>query len=184
MNIRRILLKLAMPINKYLNKIHLSPSYRNIKAADYRMLKRKIQNGDILLSTMKGEITNLLIPGFWSHAALYVGDDTIIESTSKGVHYSDLIDFMLSKDYVCVVRTKLTYQEIIFAVEKAKTVVGKPYDYFFEPGCESFYCAEVITYAFSSLMPFFRREALGVLTTLPQDFYESKQFQEVYINKG
>jgi hypothetical protein len=54
-----------------------------------RSLDLTLQKGDILVHAGWGTLSQL-IPGPWSHAGLYIGNDTVLESTSEGVHVSPL----------------------------------------------------------------------------------------------
>lgn len=196
---RRLLLRMFTPVSKLLSKCHISPSYRYVKADDYHAATELILPGDVLLSTMRGELTNLFIAGHYKHAAMYVGvteradgslrEHSVVEATFKGVVASDLIDVMLSKDDVMILRPR----EHVLGTNNSRaadiilSVVGKPYDFVFEPGCDAFYCSELATWALNeaaieskkSMTPFTKRTTMGVSTVLAQDFADAKKFFDV-----
>ena len=100
-SLRMKLLELSVPIAKASSKIHAPYNRKLIKAKDYHTIRDLISPGMFLLSVTKGEISNVLIPGFWSHGGMYVGEDKVVEATcSHGVIESDILDFIFSKDYI------------------------------------------------------------------------------------
>ncbi|MBU4446596.1 MAG: hypothetical protein L6422_00225 [Candidatus Marinimicrobia bacterium] len=66
-----------------------------------RQCKRLIQKakpGDILLERQEWYLSNLGIPGFWTHAALYIGSPEELKSWSNT---SEIIDLYCNKDPKC-----------------------------------------------------------------------------------
>jgi len=113
----------------------------------------KLKPGDIILTRKEWQLTNLGIPGYWTHALLYTGKLTelslntqkliaenspeiarqmakkpILESTSKGVHLSKLTK-ALKSDSLVILRTKLNQEELESVILEALKHYGKPYDY-------------------------------------------------------
>jgi hypothetical protein len=124
----------------------------NKKVINSKILS-KLKPGDIILTRKEWQLSNLGIPGYWTHALLYTGKleelslDTqkiiqdkspliakqmakksILESTSKGVHLSKLTK-ALKSDSLVILRTKLNQEELESVILEALKHYGKPYDY-------------------------------------------------------
>lgn len=136
-------------------------------------LQPQLRPGDILLLRAEGKLTSAMLPGFWAHAALYVGglagledlglrgnehvvkhwDDMAartagrgfaLEAVSPRVHLVPLED-ALEADHVCVLRPNLSTAEIAAALSEAFALLGKPYDYDFDFNHpQRIVCTEVI----------------------------------------
>lgn len=131
-----------------------------LDGAILRQLQPQLQPGDILLLRAEGKLTSAMLPGFWAHAALYVGgppeleslglraNDHVakhwahlvvaatdhgfaIEAISPRVHLVPL-ESALQADHVCVLRPGLAQSEIAAALIEAFALLGKPYDYDFD----------------------------------------------------
>lgn len=71
-----------------------------------RMLDLTLMKGDMLVHAGEG-IISALIPGMWSHVGMYMGNDTVFESTSEGVHMSNISVWSMPGD-TCVAAFRLT----------------------------------------------------------------------------
>lgn len=172
---RRLLIRWLTPISKLVGHIYIAPKSREIFYEDYEDLIENIQVGDGVLSFSKGELTNYLIEGEYKHCAIYVGIGTVVEAVGSGVRRVPFTKFCSSKDKIAIVRPSFCDTEAkALAALKAIELVGKPYDYEFEPNEEAFYCAELLAYCYlqatNNDSPFIPREVLGVQTVLPSDF--------------
>ena len=191
MELRRLFLVAITPLSKLLGKLHLSPSKRRCKATHARSIAARAQAGDILLSRMAGELSNIAIEGYWSHSAIFIGGEipTIVDATGDGVREVDLFDFVLSKDNVVLLRPNLPENTRQAAAQGALQFVGRPYDYLFESSDEAFYCSELAWTALNNAsiategkpFSFTKRQVWGEYTVLPQDFINAtKHFQSLY----
>jgi uncharacterized protein YycO len=169
-------------ISFFISKIHLPWSTLKIKANGYRSILERISNGDILLSYTEGELSNVFIPGQWSHTAMFLDSEWIpgvIEATSEGVIHTDIIDFCLSKDKICLLRpTFLSESEKSECLKRGVRQLGKPYDYAMRSDTKAFYCSELIWYCINN-DKFTMRKRLGQLTVVPDDFYKARTKFEV-----
>lgn len=156
-----------------------------------------IQDGDVLLSRENWKLTNPFVPGFWGHAAIFF-DGKVIEAVGdfkdeegklgNGVRRESLPRWLYQKDSVVLLRPRFaTEQEAELAGRLADLKVGTGYDYLFTPSTETFYCSELITFAYQEAMasvgkesPFIIRKQLGVETTTPQDIYDAKDKFEIF----
>lgn len=176
--IRFYTLKVAYPVLKLAGQIGKPEPL--VTAEFYYEVVDKIQPGDILLSKENYRLTNLFIPGFWSHAAIAIDDKYVMEAVGKGVVKTPLVKWILSKDHVMILRFKNVPSQIRAAagIEAAKHE-HEPYDYGFSSGNQAWYCAELVWYAYEQVMkpnnPFELRETMGVKTVTPQDFAEATE---------
>lgn len=173
--IRWLLLKLAYPMLKWLGEIYperlMTPSF----VSD---AKNNMRAGDVLITHENMVITNLLIPGYFTHAAIYIGYGMIVEATGIGVHAIPIEKFLYEKDAVTILRPSFADEKQCFdAALFAEQLIGSKYDFSFSSGNKAFYCAELVWYCYDktiNLCPFTMRETLGVLTVTPEDFNKAR----------
>jgi uncharacterized protein YycO len=177
--IRRKLLTWAMPVTKDLGKVHAPFSHKGISGMHYMDLKTKLVPGQVLLTRTEGEMTTMLIPGFWSHGAIYVGDGWVIEAVGAGVVKTDLVSFMMTKDVMSVCSPLFaTTAQRLAAVAWATRQLGTPYDYDFRSDNKAFYCFELTYAAYQEATgrasPWKLRQTMGVDTVVGDDFEKAK----------
>ena len=125
-----------------------NPHHYLVNGNDYAEFTNNLVAGDIVLRVYKHNIIRNIIPGFYSHAGLYTGKNTIIHSVGEGVIETNLYDFSQC-DGLAIVRPKVTKKDIKNAIQYAKNQLGKQYDYFFEFDNESTYsCTELVYWAY------------------------------------
>jgi uncharacterized protein YycO len=164
-SLRRWLLKASIPIQKFMQLLH--PPDSLVTAQFALVLVTHIKTGDVLLSRENWHFTNMFIPGYWSHAAIYAGGE-VFESVGGGVRSQNIYEWLFNKDFVLVLRPQFFIDKSQI-VERALAQVGKPYDYEFRSEIDTFYCSELVWYCLSNPV-FEMRETFGVLTVTPQDF--------------
>lgn len=193
---RRALMSASIPISRFISSIHMPYSHKLITTKDYYVIKELIQPGDILLSHIRGEFANMLIPGFWSHGAIYTGDlgqypETVVEAVTSGTNDDqDLRGFISSKDYVWVLRPLFANkEERISAAKWAQSKIGAPYDWMFEytqSNNKAFYCFELVGAAYDAILkpsPFQPRDFMDVPTFTGEDFLAAKKlFEPIWCN--
>ena len=155
-----------------------------------------LKPGDILVTRHRRALTNLFLPGFWPHAALYVGYDTdrtrmgieitsenaahwcemncTLEALKDGVHFRPLSD-TLSVDAFVVLRPNITTEQIATALQRASTHRGKGYNFDFDFfRSDHLVCTEVVYRAFDGLagreMPL--QERMGRKTLSAEDLLD------------
>ncbi len=179
--LRYLLLKAAYPLTKSIGRFHLPFTKRRVGGVDVlnflAMSLEKDPIGMVLLTRTRGEPTNLMIPGFWKHAAIYIGGGNVIEAVGAGVIKTDIITFLTSKDFVVGLEPRFKCKRDL-AVTFAKEQEGLEYDYDFKGKNKAFYCAELVWAAYDDQFqdmaipcPFTIRETLGEPTVSAQDFY-------------
>ncbi|KKN91119.1 hypothetical protein LCGC14_0219840 [marine sediment metagenome] len=126
-----------------------------LKGKHYRDVEQIIQPGDILIRRFEGYVDKFLLPGWWNHAGVYVGeidgqDNKVVHAISDGIVVDDLIDFMRT-DHMIVLRAPEKYCDE--AIKRAKTVIGRDYDFAFEFGDSlRFSCTELVNYCFGGIV--------------------------------
>jgi hypothetical protein len=122
-------------------------------------LAGKLQPGDVLLTRNDHRLTAALLPGFWAHAALFIGGrselaalglrshpyvlkhwDQIEENSGLGLVIEALaprvqlnpLKKCLRVDHVVVLRSTLPAVDIASAIGEALGHLGKPYDFEFD----------------------------------------------------
>ena len=178
--IRNFLLKTSLPVQHFLQIFNLPE--RAGCALWVREIDRDLVVGDIFLSRENWHLTNLFIPGFYSHAAIYVGNGKLVEAVHGGVVEADMIDWVLGKDFIAQVRPLyVSGHDRERAAAMARKLIGNPYDFLFvydpdEKKNKAFYCSEVPYFCFRGTAfytSFTPRESLGQLTITPQDYRDA-----------
>jgi len=132
-----------------------------------------LQPGDVIVTRHEKALTNLFIPGFWPHAALYIGtqeqhkytnietepsleqlwvdDICVLEARKDGVLLRPLSD-TLSVDTFVVIRPNLGPDSICDAIERALRHEGKMYNFDFDFfSSDRIVCTEVVYRAYDGL---------------------------------
>lgn len=132
-----------------------------------------LQPGDIIVTRHAKALTNLFLPGFWPHAALYIGtpeqrkvagisvdpdkqrlwvdDICVLEARKDGVCLRPLGD-TLSVDVFVVLRPTLSSESIGQAIGRAVLHEGKKYNFDFDFfNSDRIVCTEVIYRAYDGL---------------------------------
>lgn len=173
---RQNLLRILQPVLAWGASLHhnaaMSPEF--VEEA-----MKLLQPGDVLVSRIDGNLANHLIPGFYTHAAMYIGQSSVMEATGQGVHPKHIAKFLFDKDHVAILRPKFanSAQASDACVEVMK-LDGEPYDYDFTGNNSAWYCSEIIWYGYDQVVkpsPFTKRKTWGVETVTPQDFYQATQ---------
>lgn len=114
----------------------------------------QLEFGDVILTKEAIANTQYLIPGYWDHAAIYIGNSQLIEAWGEGVRVMP-VDVTLSASAAAIYRVNTTAAVKLAAVNFAKSQLGKPYDisYAFWPGSKSvksafWYCSELVWAAY------------------------------------
>ena len=132
-----------------------------------------LQPGDVIVTRHAKALTNLFLPGFWPHAALYVGppgqrvasgikvgpdqeqlwrgDVCVLEALKDGVRLRPLSE-TLAVDTFVILRPNLEHGSINRAVERAMQHEGKMYNFDFDFfNSDRIVCTEVIYRAYDGL---------------------------------
>lgn len=183
--LRELILRIVYPILKGLGEMYPE---RTVTLDFVTQVKALLQPGDVFITRENMCFTNLLIPGFYTHAAIYTGNGFITEATGIGVHQVPVEKFLFEKDHVMLLRAKFTDADhAASAANIAKSLQGDPYDFDFTGDNTAFYCAEVVWYAYDAILnpsPFREHETWGVNTVTPQDFYNAVDLWSIVTSFG
>ncbi len=132
-----------------------------------------LQPGDVIITRHAKALTNLFIPGFWPHAALYIGTEaqraaanvaidaareyhsteevSVLEARKDGVRLRSLSE-TLSVDAFVVLRPQLSSASIRRAIERALLHEGKMYNFDFDFfNSDRVVCTELVYRAYDGL---------------------------------
>lgn len=156
-----------------------------LKGEHYRKLIKRLQPGDIFIRRFEGYVDKWFIPGFWNHAGLYIGDDgenkeQVVHAVSEGVIQEDILNFMRT-DHMLVLRLAKDKKGKgrATAIEKAKAVVGRPYDFGFDfKDTNRFSCTELVDYCYPGVVT--GKKRFGKTVIVADDFFDSKKLTTVW----
>lgn len=149
--IRLILFSIFYPIIRLAGKINWRKG-RPYKVRKEKLedMKTKIKPGMVVLTHKEYELTNLFIPGYWTHSAMIISHEEIIEAVSRGVMKKRLDEFFQTVDDFLVLEPSFCDQSTMKkATDFANKVTGYSYNYFFMPRDRSFFCTELIFNAYA-----------------------------------
>ena len=146
-----------------------------------RELENQLQPGDVIVVRKEHAFTNYFLPGYWPHAALYIGTvpelqqmrlhehdnvgprwssveaadperpHRVLEAMKDGVRIRSLTNPFRS-DAVAVIRPKLTKAEIAEAIGRGIFHAGKSYDFDFDfARSDRLVCTEVVYRSFEGV---------------------------------
>lgn len=152
-----------------------------LKGKHYRTVESLIQPGDIIIRRFEGYVDKWLIPGWYNHAGLYIGevngkDHKIVHAISDGVVVDDLIDFMRT-DHMIILRAPQGNQEE--AISRAKAAIGSEYDFAFDfTETVRFSCTELISHCYPGHIT--GKKRFGRVTVVADDIVETPVFEVVW----
>lgn len=161
---------------------------KRITAALRDGILAKAKLGDVFVTRHDDAVSNLFLPGFWPHAALYLGsaremrelgiipgvpDDGskwFLEAKKDGVRIRACTE-TLEVDACVVLRSPLGSEELKVAVKRALLHEGKPYDFLFDYRVQDVLaCTEVIYRGFHGVgVVSFHLEEVGGRLCLPAE---------------
>lgn len=189
MSWRKKILDFATPLSIFIGRCHAPWSKKKLRSRHVHFIQH-LPAGTVLLTKTYGELTNFLIPGALKHGAIYDGEGNVIEAVGAGVVHTDLIDFVMSKDELVVVRPLFCENDAMArAVQWAKGQIGQRYDYAFMSNNDAFYCFELTFAAYQEALggqsPWTLRETWGEPTVVADDFLKaSKKWVVVFDSRG
>jgi hypothetical protein len=149
---------------------------------------RKVMPGDVFVTRHDDALSNLFLPGFWPHAALYLGtsDDLaglgitipgggmggawFLEAKKDGVRVRPASE-TLHVDAFVVLRPPLEGGELEGALRRALGHAGKPYDFLFDfRTADRMVCTEVVYRGYHGVRSVrFRLKEVGGRLCLPAE---------------
>lgn len=168
----------VMPLQKNISLLASETKVRDGRKAmtkdDVRKVLEAAQPGDIVLTRQASYLTGVLIPGYWTHASLYMGDKNdlidmfgsdfsnleelmdfdasekvLLEAVGAGVTASKAKDALLA-DSIIVLRPKVGVYDKLRALKFVLENLNKEYNFTFDfSDEESFICSELVYKAYS-----------------------------------
>lgn len=190
---RKFALNILKPWLRRASGLHMPFTHKLVTGLQYYSAQAHLKPGSIFVSRIRGELTGLIIPGYWSHAAIYAPvprspDEMVMEAEGPGVIETDLVTFIMGKDALMILDPGLPDEVMIRAAAIATEQLGKPYDYSFEFNIndqEAFYCSELVWWCYDKACgefnvpsPFKPRMTLDVATVTPDDI--AKDFKIIW----
>lgn len=163
---------------------------KRVTAAVLASIQAFLEPGDVIVTRHAKALTNLFFPGFWPHAALYVGtveqriaagisvesdkaerwigDIAVLEAQKDGVRLRPLAE-TLSVDAFVILRPNLKRPTIAQAIQRSMLHEGKKYNFDFDFfNSDRVVCTEVIYRAYDGLedleFPLFERAGRKTLS--------------------
>lgn len=165
-----------------------------VTAAHLGEMRALLKPGDILIERQDWFLSRALMPGYWAHAAIYVGNAAtlrelgladhewvaphwtayrsapfeILEAVPAGVRMTTLDHCIGVADSAAILRPRLSRDEIRQALARAFRDVGKPYDFEFDFDTgDKIVCTELVYRAFAGQIEFNLVDILGRKTLPP-----------------
>ncbi len=159
-------------------------------------MRRILKPGDILIERQDWFLSRAFMPGYWAHAAIYVGDaetvaalgladhqwvapkweafrtsgSDILEAVPAGVRMTTLEHCIGVADSAAILRPRLSEAEVKTAVARAFRDVGKPYDFEFDFfSGDKIVCTELVYRAYAESIQFELVDVLGRKTLPPTE---------------
>ena len=112
---------------------------------DLDHIRKVVKPGMVLLSRKEFQISNLFIDGYWTHSAMIMPSEKVIEATVEGVRIRELNEFFRKTDDFVILRPRFCgSKEMEKACDHASQIVGAPYSFDFNNSDDSFYCSELV----------------------------------------
>ncbi len=167
---------------------------KRVTAAVRDRLRSLLQPGDVMVTRHDVAMSNLFLPGYWPHVALYVGDHeqrdqlgvcvpedigrhwrancSVLEALKDGVHFRPLEE-TLEVDAVAVLRPALDRHQIARAIERVAPHRGKLYNFDFDFfRSDRLVCTEVVYRAFDGPMTIPLHDRAGRPTLSAEDLLD------------
>lgn len=170
--------------------LHILPKFRLttdlplLNGNQFYKIQSLLNYGDLLFKVDEKSPSSLLIGGMWSHVAVYIGKNQIVEMTSDGHVKSTLFDLCKGSDHVAIGRIRASDEYISqFAGECILynlTVVG--YDTSFDLNSfDKMYCSEMIYHAdVDKVLDIKLSSKFGYTYVSPDDVFNSSNIDIVY----
>jgi len=158
---------------RFVSKVGDSSRRKRVRDRIRSELLQLLKPGDVIVTRHERVASNLFLPGYWPHCALYIGtenerknmgikidklralrwsgDKSVLEALKDGVLFRPVTE-TLSVDAVAIVRPVLTVKEIAEGIERACQHEGKGYNFDFDFfRSDKLVCTEVVYRAYDDL---------------------------------
>lgn len=161
-----VIAELKQPFKKKL------PGVKRVTSEILEETQKHLRAGDVIVTRHEDALSNLFLPGYWPHAAFFIGESTereelgieptnqnagsisVLEAKKDGVLYRALEE-TLAVDAFVVLRPRIESGHLRVALERAMTHEGKLYDFVFDfRNADRLVCTEVIYRAYHGVGDF------------------------------
>ena len=142
---RELLSKIMIKTVQFVCRINAPYSIKKMTEAACEDIMSKSKVGDVLLVRTEGELSTVLQPEYWTHAALVLTDRLVVEATTKGVRLTDIMYVIARVDDAALYRPDYARDPSAVQPEALK-VVNMKYDYEFKKDNSKYYCFELVAY--------------------------------------
>jgi len=154
-------------------------SYYELKGHHIRMILTLVEPGDILLRKYDHYLGSKLIPGFWSHASIYAGDDVVIHMLGHGITVEDILTFVRA-DHMLILRhvdRDKALKAAARAIELSRRPIPIEYDYDFdEVDTSKLYCTEFANVCYDNIVdPYIKGKNI-----MPDDFLRVPELKKIW----
>jgi hypothetical protein len=177
-NVKKALVSWGADIRFYKGGIILfGSSYYELKGHHIRMILTLIEPGDILLRKYDHYLGSKLIPGFWSHASIYSGDDVVIHMLGHGITVEDILTFVRA-DHMLILRhdnKDMALKAAARAIELSHRQIEYDYD-FDEKDTSKLYCTEFVNVCYDNIVdPYVKGSDI-----MPDDFLKVPELKKIW----
>lgn len=149
-----------------------------IKGPEMRTILDCLQPGDVLLRRYDHYLGSVTIPGYFSHAAIYTGANSVVHMLGCGIVKEDILTFMRCDDLL-ILRAK-NQQLISGAINKANKYLENKieYDYNFNTNDDSkLYCTEFVDVCYNNIL----KNTVNIKKQImPDDFLNEGLFTTIW----
>ncbi len=140
---------------------------------------RQLEPGDIVLGGNTGSSW-----GHWTHAAIYIGDGMVMDNFLRtGVAPRPVTAYNEYYSHAGALRVKLPPEVKAAAVERAKSLVGKPFHLLAPRDSQAlFYCTKIVWWAY--LQEGYDLDPKGAFWVVPDRIAESALVEPILPNGG
>ncbi len=188
--VQQAIFAIAEVFGRVIAETRLQWRTKRITEPTRRQIEALLEPGDVIITRHDDAMSNLFLPGYWPHAALYVGEPgqrQVLEARKDGVLFRTLDD-TLAVDATVVIRPNLTARQIARALAQAITHEGKLYDFDFDFfRADRLVCTEVVYRAYDGVgdLHFELTRRTGRLTLSAEDLVkmavENRGFRPVAV---
>ena len=144
--------KILSNIIFFFTGIIIHPRKNELTRKDLIKARLFLKRGDVILTGNLRTVLHSLIQEPVTHTSLYIGQDKFIHSMAEGVQFISLYKLFTDYDTLVILRLPKTVKKrnkiITQTIRFTKIQFGKPYDFEFNPGPQSFFCTQLINEAF------------------------------------
>jgi len=144
-----------------------------IKGQHMREILNILEPGDILLRRYDHYISGLMIPGYFTHGALYSGDNMVTHLLGQGITVEDILVFTRCDDIAIIRCTDPALVNEALTRSNKQVEKGVEYDYDFNTESpDRLYCTEFTAYCYQYPKMIHKKKGL----ILPDDHLSLPEF--------